>query len=113
MKNNIIHKEKEVWDRGLHNERRRIVYECNQACGTTKEKMSDNWLEVTCKNCLQRLTGKKVFKFKKGQETEDFGDTELYELLCEMLNYNTGWLPQFTADYEVEVKIKIKKAKHI
>lgn len=34
---------------------RRRCYVCNQACGITKEKSTDDPHKVTCKNCKQRM----------------------------------------------------------
>lgn len=31
-----------------------MVYSCNQAVGTTKNKLSIDWNKVTCKNCLRQ-----------------------------------------------------------
>lgn len=29
-------------------------YLCNQACGTTKKKMSKDWNKIDCENCLKQ-----------------------------------------------------------
>jgi len=45
----IIHKRLIVQRYGKEKDDR---YLCNQACGVTKEKLTDIWDCVTCKNCL-------------------------------------------------------------
>lgn len=47
----IIHKTifKEYYAEGV----KEYSYLCNQACNTTKEKLSVNWKKVNCKNCLK------------------------------------------------------------
>lgn len=50
---------------------------------------------------------KRVFKFKEGQETEDFGDTDMYDFLWEyMLKPTAYWLPKFKKNYKVTIIIE-------
>ena len=51
----IIHK---IYYRYEEGEYKGMVYACNWACGVTPKKWSYYWKDVTCKNCLKRVSQK-------------------------------------------------------
>ena len=52
---------------------KQVFYLCNQACGTTKEKLTNDYFKVTCKNCKKILDkDKKLWEHSlNAKKTED------------------------------------------
>ena len=46
-------------------------YLCNQACGTIEEKRTNDYFQVTCKNCKNILNKDRVKFAKKGEEVKN------------------------------------------
>ena len=43
---------------------RKLFYLCNEACGTTKSKSTNDYFKVTCMNCKRKLD-----KMRKNENT--------------------------------------------
>ena len=47
-----------------------VVYLCNWACGTTEEKLTNDYFQVTCKNC-KRILDKDKAIWEKSRSKND------------------------------------------